>query len=299
MRGIGAALAMAIAGAAAAETLVVRETQYNTIYIERTGTYVSMLFGRNQNLYTESVANTADPLELPAEYTRYMSLSLAYVPEPRTLLEIGLGGATTSSYLQNTFPDLDITIVELDPVVVELAQEYFFLRPDDGLRVVVRDGRIFLVRSPDTYDVILIDAFRAPFVPFHLQTQEFFQLVEDHLAEGGVMAENVETTTTLFEPVLATIQSVFDHVDLYHSDRSNVVVVAYNGPERAPADLAAAAASIDARFAPRYPLTGLLAARDTIGPVDAQVMTDDFAPVELFTAVERNNADPAVRPLAP
>ena len=268
--------------------VVTRESQYNTIYVTQTGTYVSMLFGFNRRLYTESIVNTADPLELPTAYSRFMTLPLAYAETPRRLLEIGLGGGTTASYLFNSFPQLDITIVELDPVVVELAREYFFLPTAGRLKVVVRDGRIFLARSTETFDIILIDAYRAPFVPFHLLTREFFQLVEDHLAPGGAVAQNVEPNTMLFEAALATMKAVFDHVDVYDA-AGNAVAIAYNGPSLNRQQLAERAAAIDAAYAPRYPLAAMALQRQVIDTVDARVLTDDFAPVEMLNATERNN----------
>lgn len=293
---IAASVALGWTGCASAQParLEVRESQYNTIYISRNGNYVSMQFGQNERLFTESIANVTDPLELPAEYARYMTLAMAYVPDARRILEVGLGGGVTSAYLRSTFPDLDITIVELDPAVVELAEQYFFLRQDDRLRVEVRDGRIFLVRSDERYDFILIDAFRAPFTPFHLQTREFFQLVANHLTEGGVMAQNVVPYTMLYEPSIATMQAVFDHVDLYVTDALNYVVVAYDGPERTMDQLGAGAVRVDVEHGPRYPMAGLLVRRQPLPPFQAQILTDDFAPVELLDTIERNND--ALRP---
>ena len=265
-----------------------RESQYNTIIVERSGSYVLMMFGYNRRLYTESLANMNDPLELPADYTQSLTVAVAYAANRGSLLEIGLGGGTTSWYLHQTYPDLDISIVELDPDVIELAQKYFFITPGERLEIVARDGRIFLVRSEDTYDMILIDAYRGPFVPFHLLTREFFQIAKSRLAPGGVIAQNVEPTTMLYDSAVATIRSVFENVDVYPAG-GNYVVIAYDGPPKTQQELLERAAAIEAEANPRYSLTEMLQQREIVETVAGQVLTDDFAPVETLNATERYN----------
>ena len=89
--------------------------------------------------------------------------------------------------------------------MLELAKKYFGIKEEPNFHVANRDGRLFLQESKDHYDIILIDAYRGPFVPFHLLTKEFYQLVKDHLAEGGVVAQNVEPSTMLFDSAVKTI----------------------------------------------------------------------------------------------
>jgi spermidine synthase len=274
--------------AAAAELAEARESQYNSIFVYRDPPRVSMIFGHNRRLYTESIANTEDELELPVAYTRYMTVALAYAPAARRLLEIGLGGGSTAWYLHQTFPELAITAVELDPAVADLAQKYFFVKPGPRLALAVQDGRMFLVRNSDEFDIVLIDAYRGPFVPFHLLTKEFFEKVKERLKPGGVVAQNVEPTTMLYPAAVATIASVFENVEAYAAD-FNYVLVAYDGPARSAEELAAAAATLDAAHAPRYPLADLIRARQPAKAEGGEVLTDDFAPVEMLNATTRHN----------
>jgi spermidine synthase len=176
-----------------------RESIYNNIYLYRTGTYVSMTFGHNQNLFEESRCNTADDGELPIPYTRFMTASLMYPNKINSILEIGSGGGRTAWYLHRFLPKVEITTVELDPAVVELSRKYFGIKDEPNFRLVSRDGRIFLADSKAHYDVILLDAYRGTFAPFHMLTKEFYQSVKGHLAPGGVIAQNVEPTTMLFD----------------------------------------------------------------------------------------------------
>lgn len=298
------ALAM-LAGAFAAVTaghaqesrnlLESKESLYNNIYVYEQPPYVSMTFGHNRRIYTESIYNTGDDKDLPVEYTRYMTASLMYAKSVHSILEIGFGGGRTAWYLHRFLPNVPITSVELDPAVVELAKKYFGVRDEPNFQVVNRDGRLFLSESQERYDIILIDAYRGPFVPFHLLTKEFYQIVKDHLAEGGVVAQNVEPTTMLFDSAVKTIDAVFPELDFYQAD-GNIVTIAYNGPERKPEDLAAAAQSEDNTLGLRYSLMSMLHDRRRIdiagGKVidaNAKVLTDDFAPVESLKSIERHN----------
>src|SRR5262249_43824838 len=153
--------------------------------------------------------------DLPVTYTRFMTASLMYAKKVESVLEIGFGGGRTSWYLHRFLPDAQITSVELDPAVLDLAKKYFGIREDAKFHVVNQDGRTFLTESKERYDIILIDAYRGPFVPFHLLTKEFYQLVKNHLAEGGVVAQNVEPSTMLFDSAVRTIHSVFPQLDFY------------------------------------------------------------------------------------
>jgi spermidine synthase len=271
-----------------------KESLYNNIYVYQDGPYISMTFGQNRKIYTESIYNTVDPGELPVKYTQMMTATVMYPPHLDSILEIGFGGGRTASYLHQYLPDTQITSVELDPAVVELAKKYFAVKDDDHFKQVIKDGRLFLADNKDHYDIILIDAYRGPFVPFHLLTQQFYQLVKDHLTDGGVVAQNVEPTTMLFDSAVKTIHSVFPQIEFYSAE-GNVVTVAYPGKFETQDELAKTAAERQAKYHFRYDLPTLLAARKRfppdIGPMspDAPVLTDDFAPVEALKAIERHN----------
>ena len=295
------AIAGALVGVAAAPAqdsrnlLESKESLYNNIYVYEQPPYVSMTFGHNRRIYTESVYNTRDDRDLPVEYTRFMTASLMYAKDVHSVLEIGFGGGRTSWYLHRYLPNVQVTSVELDPTVVELARKYFGIKEEPNFQLVNRDGRLFLQESKEHYDLILIDAYRGPFVPFHLLTKEFYQIVKEHLADGGVVAQNVEPSTMLFDSAVKTINAVFPQLDFYRAD-GNIVTVAYDGAERKPEDLAGVARDRDKAYGLRYSLLEMLSQRrhiqiaggNVIDP-DAKVLTDDFAPVETLKNIERHN----------
>lgn len=265
-----------------------KESIYNSIYIYEDAPYYTMIFGKNRRLYTESRVNSEDPLELPVAYTQVMTVGMAYPEKVEKIVEIGVGGGSIISYLARTYPDVEIDAIELDPEVLEFARRYFFVEESERVRLHERDGRIWLLRARDRYDVAMIDAYRGPFVPFHLLTTEFYQLVARRLTDDGVMLQNVDPSTMLFESAVATIASAFETVEVYEA-RGNYVIVAYQGPPKTDAELAERAARLDAAYGPRYTLARLVARRGPPGVEGGQVLTDDFAPVESLKATERHN----------
>lgn len=266
-----------------------RESQYNTIYITREGPYVAMQFGVNSQLFTENLYDPTRPRFLPMEYTRQMTAALAYVPAPAKVLEIGLGGGRTAVYLTDFVPTLSVTTVELDPEVVAMAAKHFAVRATPRLRIVTSDGRIFLTQSRDRYDVLIVDAYRGTFVPFHLTTQQFFILAKRRLNPGGVVVQNIAPNVVLTESMVATLQSVFDNVDTYDIAGS-VIAMAYDGPAKTQAALIARATALQAQYRFTHPLPALIRARRTPPKSARRPLTDDFAPVEHLRGIEAHNA---------
>lgn len=271
------------------------ESLYNDIYLYRRPDGDFMLsFGAKRLRYVESIVNPNDELELPVVYTRSMVAgALAFPDKLDDAAIIGLGGGRTAWYLHKSVPDLRFTAVELDPAVARIAEKYFHVRPEKNFTVEIKDGRVYLARTDKTFDVILIDAYRGPFVPFHLLTREFYALVAAHLNPGGVAVQNVEPTTMLFDSAVATIKAAFDHV-VFLSGSGNIVIVAYNGPEKDDATIQRLAAERQAQYRFRYNLPGLLTNRYQPAWNEATLpLTDDFAPVEYLKAIERHNQRPS------
>jgi spermidine synthase len=288
LAGLPLLLAPGVACAKRPSEIERRESAYNTIIISREGKNIGMIFGVNGALFTESLYNPADPKDLPVNYTRYMTVALAYAPKLVSLLEIGLGGGRTASYLHLHAPRVQVTCAELDPEVIAMAKKHFGVVEDATMKIFARDGRVFVRQARDTYDVIMIDAYRGTFVPFHLLTKEFFTLVKARLAPGGAVVQNIEPNTMLFDAAIATLKSVFANVDLY--DVGNIVAVAYDGTPKTEAQLRARAGELQRSYALRYPIADMLPQRAIVrGTAAGKVLTDDFAPVESLRAIQKHN----------
>jgi len=267
------------------------DSLYNDIYLYKDPMgYFELQFGAARLHYVESIVNPKDPLELPVYYTQSMTAGLAFATNLNTAAIIGLGGGRTAWYHHKSVPELQFTAVELDPDVAKITANYFGVKPETNFDVAIQDGRVYLSKTDRTFDIVLVDAYRGPFVPFHLLTTEFYKLVAQHLKPGGVVVQNVEPTTMLFDSAAATIASAFAHVVFLRGD-GNIVIVAYNGPEKDEAILQKQATDRTAQYKLRYDLQQILSRRYVPDwNHSAKPLTDDFAPVESLKAIERHNA---------
>lgn len=133
---------------------------------------------------------------------------------------IGLAAGTTARDAALVFPNAVIDGIEIDPKIVEVGREYFDMN-DPNLNVIIQDGRWGIQNSTKKYDIISVDAYRPPYIPWHLTTQEFFQILKDHLKEDGVMVINIGRVIEdrrLIDSLYATIHTVFP--TLYVTDLS-------------------------------------------------------------------------------
>ncbi len=155
-----------------------------------------------------------------------------------------------------------------------------------NLSVYVEDGRYMLNKLDKQYTVVGIDAYRPPYIPWHLTTVEFFEEVRTHLTDDGVVVINVGRTPTdrrLIDALTATLLQVFPSVHAMDVPQSfNTILVATVQPT-SDANLAANLAALPADAAPMLRDTLTLAARTLVPAQPSQlVFTDDHAPVELL-----------------
>src|SRR5690606_17241822 len=148
-------------------------------------------------------------------------------------LVIGLAGGTSSKQITKAYGPMPIDGVEIDQEIVDVGREYFDMT-EPNLNVIVEDGRYVLRTSDETYDLIAVDAYKQPYIPFQLTTQEFFQETYDHLDEDGTLVINVGRTEDdyrLVDVISSTIRSVYPHVYLIDVERyHNTMVIATKSP---------------------------------------------------------------------
>jgi spermidine synthase len=263
------------------------ETEYNDVYVNKQGPLLSLTTRVGAELNFHSIVNLADPDALPVPYTRLISAALLYPETTRRILMIGLGAGSISTYLARAMPDVQIDIVEIDPGVIAAGRKYFGLQETGKVRFIEGDGRIYLKRDKALYDLILLDAYRELGVPFHLLTREFYTLVKERLAQGGAVASNITGNTKLYLSTLATLRAVFPMVDVYPDWKdeggAQSIVVAAPGARPGKDALMRSAVALQERHHFRYPLTDFVNARVTDQSAeDSAVLTDDFAPVNLY-----------------
>jgi len=265
------------------------ETVYNDIFVSKKDGILKMSFQWQGWEFPESEVNLTDPDDLPMLYSRAVSIAAIHPQEIRRILVLGLGGGAIPGYLARFLPEATIDTVELDPGVIEIAKTYFGMRETAKLRVHEGDGRVFLNRHTEPYDLIIADAFTGSYIPFHLMTKEFYRLVRDRLAPHGVAAFNIIPGNKLYDSNLRTLQDVFANLELYHSGDEEVVVVCPLDPVTDAQALTQKALAAQERYKFRFDVSKLAAERriPMPGELKGVLLTDDFAPVSLYDSQGR------------
>jgi spermidine synthase len=139
----------------------------------------------------QSRMKLTDPYALDLEYTRTMMGFLLFKPNPATVAMIGLGGGSMAKFCWRYLPDSRIQVVEINPHVIALRDE-FKVPPDDARFSVIRDDGAFFVRHCTTpVDVLLIDGFDSNGLPAKLSSQRFYDDCRDALQPGGILVVNL------------------------------------------------------------------------------------------------------------
>lgn len=195
-----------------------------------------------------------DPDKLVFEYTRMMASALLAMPEPGSVLIIGLGGASLPIALHDVLPDAVIDTVELDPAVVRVARQFFGYETGPRQRVFVEDGRAFIERAlaeGRRYDVVMLDAFDVNYIPPHLLTVEFLQAVRDLVAPEGLVVANSFAQSRMYQRESATYAAVFgSFFNLHAGLEGNRVIIASAGSLADDDALQRNAAKLAGRLAP-------------------------------------------------
>src|SRR6266699_3621816 len=212
-----------------------RESAYNYIQVVRVGDEMQLVL--NEGLGIHSIY---DPRQILTQGPwDYFLIAPFFNKAPFTQNQvhrvgvIGLGAGTIPREFSAVYGPIPIDGVEIDGTIVRLAQQYFHMN-EPNLRVIVQDGRYFLQTTETRYDVIGIDAYQQPYVPFQLTTSEFFQAVRAHLSPTGVAVINAGRTCCdfrLVEALAQTMRSVFANVYIIDTQRfENSLVIGTNAP---------------------------------------------------------------------
>jgi predicted membrane-bound spermidine synthase len=204
---------------------------------------------------------------------------------PRRALIIGLAGGTVARELTAAYGAIPIDGVEIDPRIIDVGRRYFDMN-EPNLQAIAADGRYFLRTTDASYDLVAVDAYRQPYIPFQLTTKEFFQECSDHLGLNGVVAVNVARAPDdyrLVDAITGTMAAVFPAV--YRQDTPSSLNTMVYGTKSA-----VSAGDVAANFShPTIAYPPLVA--QVIDEADAggerrlvaphgPVYTDDLAPVE-------------------
>ncbi len=262
------------------------ESAYNYIQVAEQSGFTILRLNEGQGVHS---IYHPDILQYNGPWDQFLAGPYFYADRKPSSIQrvaiVGLAAGTAARQMTAVYGDIPIDGFELDPKIVEVGQKYFGMTMPN-LNVVIGDGRLNLERSPYKYDIIAVDAYRPPYIPPHMTTQEFFEIVASHLADDGVLTINsasVPGDRRLIDGLATTMGTVFPSIYTVDIPGSlNTMIFATKQPTRAE-DFAAnlVALSGDPNVSPllihtmQTTFSGLKSGYEV-----TTVFTDDHAPIE-------------------
>ena len=206
-----------------------QRSAYNHVVVRRRHNQLLLCY-RHQQSRVEEVQSRLDPLsplDLLSPYTQAMLLALVWCAQPWRILLIGLGGGRLQMVLHHVFESAQLDTVELDPLIVDIAARFFGFFPDERQRALIADGRSYVRAraAGTTYDLIILDAYRAEGVAPHLLTSDFYAECRACLAPHGLVVSNLHSSTPVYDAARKTFAASFIHTTACSVSSGNVVVM--------------------------------------------------------------------------
>lgn len=192
------------------------ESGYNYIEVLERDGYITLRLNEGQGVH--SIYHPED-LDYNGPWLQFIAAPFfnppPYQPEEvKRIAIVGLAAGTIARQASEVYGPIPIDGFEIDPTIIRVGQEFFEMTMPN-LNAIPQDGRWGLSESEETYTIIGIDAYRPPYIPWHLTTQEFFELTRQHLAEDGVLAMNVgqaPNDRSLIDALVTTLKTVYPSV---------------------------------------------------------------------------------------
>lgn len=271
----------------AKEGLIDIDTAYNKVWIypsvdKKTNKQIRLLALNNES--NSAIFLNENGENLVFDYTKFYRLAKHFNPNLKNSLMIGGGAYSYPQDYLKKFPDAKMDVVEIDPKLTEISKEYFRLKDDPRLTIYHEDGRIFLNKTKNKYDVVFGDAFKSMYsIPYQLTTREATQKIYDSLNDNGVVIINVISAvegkkSKFLQAEYKTYKDIFPQVYVFPVDDSrdseivqNIMLVALKSKDTPSFNN------------PDYELDKMLQYRWTKEiKTDLPVLTDDYAPVDQY-----------------
>jgi spermidine synthase len=222
-------------------------------------------------------------------YTDYFHLGFLLNPNTTKVLFIGGGGFTGPKSFLKDYPSVSVDVAQIDPEVIRVAEQYFGVDSNNSrLHIYNEDGRIFLQKTTQKYDLVILDAYSKTYVPFHLMTAEFFKEIANHLTAHGSVISNLISRISgdgakLLRAETNTMHVSFPNVYTFavngpgNQEIQNVILLATVSPNRQTQTDFDRLATTSTKNPPFKDYVGNYF---TIGSTTDPVLTDNYAPVE-------------------
>jgi spermidine synthase len=262
------------------------ESAYNYIQVAEVNGFTILRLNEGQGVHS---IYKPDTLQYDGPWDQFLVSPYFYANKKPSDIKrvaiIGLAAGTTARQMTAVYGDIPIDGFELDPKIVEVGQKYFGMTMPN-LNIHIGDGRLGLEQSQHKYDIIGVDAYRPPYIPAHMTTQEFFQIIASHLTEDGVLTINsasVPGDRRLINGLATTMGTIFPSIYTVDIPGSLNTMIFATKKETKPEDFTAnlLALSNDPSVHPLLIHTMQVTfANLKSGYETTTVFTDDHAPIE-------------------
>ena len=289
---VGRRLTVAAYTLALGDTIFETDTPYHHIvvanaYDPSSGSMVRYLI-MDDNLH--SATDLKNPNRTVFQYTDYFHLGFLLNPNMTRVLFIGGGGFTGPKAFLENYPHVHVDVVEVDAEVISVAEQYFNINPHNPrLHIYNDDGRIFLQKTNETYDLVVLDAYSRSYIPFHLMTMEFFKQLAAHLTANGIVISNLisgisSDADQLLTAEINTMNTVFPNVysfavegTAYPSPQNVILLATLSTTHLTGSDFKKLASGLTVKV-PSLPSDA--ENYFTSAPDGSIILTDNYAPVE-------------------
>jgi spermidine synthase len=191
------------------------ESAYNYIQVQEQNGFTLLRLNEGQGVHSIYNPNT---LQYNGPWDQFLVSPYFYANRKPTDIKrvaiVGLAAGTAARQMTAVYGSIPIDGFEIDPKIVEVGQKYFDMNMPN-LNINIGDGRLNLEQSPYKYDIIAVDAYRPPYIPAHMTTQEFFQIAASHLTDNGVLTLNsasVPGDRRLINGLATTMGTIFPSI---------------------------------------------------------------------------------------
>jgi spermidine synthase len=262
------------------------ESAYNYIQVAEQNGFTILRLNEGQGVHS---IYSPDTLQYNGPWDQFLVSPYFYADRKpsdiRRVAIVGLAAGTAARQMTAVYGAIPIDGFEIDPEIVDVGKRYFDMNLPN-LNIVIGDGRWNLEQSRYKYDIIAVDAYRPPYIPPHMTTQEFFQIAADHLTEDGVLTLNsasVPGDRRLIDGLATTMGTIFPSIYTVDIPGSLNTMIFATKQDTMPENFAAnlVALSQDPGV---HPL--LIHSMQTafgnlrVGYETTTVFTDDHAPIE-------------------
>jgi spermidine synthase len=288
-----AGFAVLAAATAIAQQRTIHEERslYRNISVVQVGDERCMLFRARRGLGRESCMLMTEPDKLVFDYAPMMLSSLFLNPDPQKILIIGQGGGTLPMALKELVPNAEIDVVEIDAAVDRIARRFFMYEPTPKIRTIIEDGRVYVKRAGRQglkYDLVMLDAFEADYIPEHMLTKEFLEEVKAIMTPNAVLAANTFSSSALYDHESTTYRAVF--ATFFNLKIGNRIILTRLGGINDFEEIRNNAARWDSEFRRRGgDPDRLLRLMDTRADwnANARILTDQYSPSNVLNSLPR------------